>query len=90
MKLNRKLAVLIISSVITGCFGLNQFVGESQLVHPVLKEIPTLVYPAEAQKRGIAGEAKIVLCINKNGDVDSVILKSSTGYKILDDAALAW
>jgi len=47
-------------------------------------------YPAEAQAQGMQGAGVFVLHVHqKSGRVVSVAIEKSTGYKILDDAAVA-
>ncbi len=45
-------------------------------------------YPKLAQKRNWQGKVLLSLRVNTNGEIDKVELKHSSGYRILDDAAL--
>lgn len=45
-------------------------------------------YPAEAGKKGLYGDLKISFTIKKDGKLGAVELIRTSGYKILDDAAL--
>lgn len=45
-------------------------------------------YPKLAQKRNWQGKVLLSLRISANGKIDNVQLKHSSGYRILDDAAL--
>jgi protein TonB len=45
-------------------------------------------YPREAAARGIYGDLHIKFTIKKNGELGAVELQRTSGYKILDDAAL--
>ena len=46
------------------------------------------VYPPEAARRGIYGDLQIRFTIKKDGSLGSVELVRTSGYKMLDDAAL--
>jgi protein TonB len=46
------------------------------------------VYPPEAAQRGIYGDLKIQFTINKDGTLGEVRLIRTSGYKMLDDAAI--
>lgn len=45
-------------------------------------------YPPEAAKKGLYGDLKISFTIKKDGRLGAVELERTSGYKILDDAAL--
>lgn len=55
---------------------------------PVLKVQPRLMYPKEAQEKDYEGTSKVYLSIAKDGTVDNVVLLESSGYDVLDNAAL--
>jgi periplasmic protein TonB len=46
------------------------------------------IYPPEAAQRGIYGDLKIQFTINKDGTLGEVRLIRTSGYKMLDDAAI--
>jgi protein TonB len=46
------------------------------------------VYPPDAAQRGIYGDLKIQFTINKDGTLGEVKLIRTSGYKMLDDAAI--
>ena len=46
------------------------------------------VYPPEAQARGLYGDLKIRFTIKKDGKLGAVELERTSGYKMLDDAAI--
>ena len=46
------------------------------------------VYPPEAQARGLFGDLKIRFTIKKDGKLGAVELERTSGYKMLDDAAI--
>lgn len=45
-------------------------------------------YPAEAIAQGIEGEALVLLILDTGGQVGAARIEQSSGYRILDDAAL--
>lgn len=46
------------------------------------------VYPPEAQARGLYGDLKIRFTIKKDGKLGALELERTSGYKMLDDAAI--
>jgi protein TonB len=46
------------------------------------------VYPPEAQARGLYGDLKIRFTIKRDGKLGAVELERTSGYKMLDDAAI--
>lgn len=48
-----------------------------------------LFYPAEAIEKGQQGEALVLLIVDRNGQVAAARIEQSSGFRILDDAALA-
>jgi periplasmic protein TonB len=46
------------------------------------------IYPPEARMRGLYGDLKIQFTIRKNGKLGAVDLVRTSGYKVLDDAAI--
>jgi len=55
---------------------------------PLYKTNPPPQYPRVAVKRGYQGTAELMVLVNANGSVDDVWLFESSGYSILDEAAL--
>ena len=47
-----------------------------------------LFYPPEAVARGLEGEVRLIVKLNADGGVDDVIVAASSGYSILDNAAV--
>jgi protein TonB len=45
-------------------------------------------YPAEAAARGLEGEVRLLLTLDKNGDLVDIRVASSSGHAILDEAAV--
>ena len=47
-----------------------------------------LFYPAEAIKNGLQGEALVLLILDRDGHVTAARIEQSSGFRILDEAAL--
>ena len=47
-----------------------------------------LFYPPEAIARGLEGEVRVIVQLSADGRVDDVHLGTSSGYAILDNAAI--
>ena len=47
-------------------------------------------YPFEAQREGLEGSVDMCLFVNEEGDVTKTRVNTSSGYRILDDAAMAF
>lgn len=47
-----------------------------------------LFYPPEAVARGLEGEVRVIVKLNADGGVDEVSIAASSGYPILDNAAV--
>jgi protein TonB len=47
-----------------------------------------LLYPREAIEQGIEGEATVLLFLDESGDVIAARLEKTSGYALLDDAAV--
>jgi len=52
------------------------------------KIIGAIYYPRQARDAGWEGLTKLSLNINANGELKSIKVAQSSGYKMLDDAAL--
>ncbi|MGI9228989.1 MAG: energy transducer TonB [Gammaproteobacteria bacterium] len=50
--------------------------------------IGNLNYPDEAHKRSINGSLVLEVALNPDGSVDQIVIRRSSGYKLLDDAAI--
>ena len=48
-----------------------------------------LTYPSQARRAGIQGVTEVGFTIHEDGSISNVILRSSSGHAILDDAAIA-
>jgi periplasmic protein TonB len=59
-----------------------------QKAMPVYKQNPRPTYPKLAKRRGYQGTATLEVLVNAGGRVDDVRLFSTSGYRILDTAAI--
>ncbi len=82
-KKNILFSSLIVLLIIAGCSTLPK--PRTWLIHK-----PVFAYPLEAQKRGLEGRVLVILHVKPNGKVDTVIVRKSSEYKILDDAAVSF
>jgi protein TonB len=53
-----------------------------------IERIGSLNYPEEAKRQGLSGNLILDVAINPDGTVNNVELRHSSGYKLLDDAAI--
>lgn len=53
-----------------------------------VERIGNLNYPEEARRRHIAGNLLLDVALNSDGTINSVSVRRSSGYKLLDDAAV--
>lgn len=51
---------------------------------------PPLVYPAEAIKQNAIGKVSIRAQIDSDGKISKIDIIKSSGYKVLDEAAIQW
>lgn len=88
---NYKLLIsyLFLALFIAGC-GILDKQDQPQYTYPTVKNKPRLLYPMEAQENNYSGDAKVFMHISETGEVASVGILESSGYKILDDAALEY
>jgi TonB family protein len=70
-----------------GFFGLKGFRG-SNVSPPRIIENPKPVYPLEARQKGYEGKVLLRVEVLTNGRVGKVEVKKSSGYELLDQAAL--
>ena len=56
--------------------------------HPIYKQKTSPPYPLLAMKRGYQGTVLLEVLVNKNGKAASIRLSKSSGYKVLDRAAI--
>ena len=77
--------------LIVGCIG--EFKGSKPLLSedvqpPVLLEQVAPVYPDQAQAEGLEGDVHLYLLVSDSGNVKHTKISKSSGYKLLDDAAI--
>jgi len=53
-----------------------------------VERIGNLNYPDEAKRRNLSGSLVLDVAVNANGTLHDVLIRRSSGYKILDDAAV--
>ena len=53
-----------------------------------VERIGNLNYPDEAKRRNLSGSLVLDVAVNANGSLHDVLIRRSSGYKILDDAAV--
>lgn len=52
-----------------------------------IERIGNLNYPDAARRHKLSGSLVLVVGINKNGSINELIMRNSSGHQILDDAA---
>ncbi|MEJ2760202.1 MAG: energy transducer TonB [Gammaproteobacteria bacterium] len=53
-----------------------------------VERVGNLNYPQEAQRQGLSGSLILDVALNPDGSVKKIIVRRSSGYKVLDDAAI--
>ena len=83
------LSKIIILLVMFG-WGCSQHIEkqEQNYTPPVAKNQPRLIYPKIAQENFYSGNSKVILLISKTGTVDKVYVAKTSGYDVLDNAAM--
>ena len=71
----------------TGC-GHIENLESKDYTPPTIKYQPKIYYPAQAQENSLSGVAKVMLYIDNEGLVKKADLVKSSGYQVLDSAAL--
>lgn len=61
--------------------------GYAQIIQKRILE--NLIYPASAKEAGFQGTIKLSLHLSYQGELLDVIIKDSTGYKVIDDNAVS-
>jgi TonB family protein len=57
---------------------------------PQIEYEPEFIYPAAAIEKNIEGDVQLLLLVSNDGIVKDVKVKNSSGFKILDDAAVIY
>ena len=52
-----------------------------------IERVGNLNYPEQARQRNLSGNVLLVVGIFKNGDIESISVKRTSGSAVLDDAA---
>jgi protein TonB len=53
-----------------------------------VERIGNLNYPDEARRRKLSGSLRLGVALNPNGTINEIVLRRSSGHKVLDDAAI--
>jgi protein TonB len=53
-----------------------------------VERVGNLNYPDEARKRKLSGNLILDVALNPDGSVNDIVIRRSSGHKILDDAAI--
>jgi TonB family protein len=77
-------------TIITSQINITDIDSVSVLVHPEMISLNDPRYPLEAIKNNTEGKVMVKILINKEGKVIKTIIDKSSGYRVLDDAAIAY
>ena len=75
--------LFILFGVLLGCAG-------AKLKAPTLLENISPDYPREAEQQGIGGSVELLLLVTEKGEVSITRVQQSSGYSILDEAAVEY
>ena len=53
-----------------------------------VERVGNLNYPEEARRRGLSGDLILDVALNPDGSINEIIVRRSSGHKLLDDAAI--
>lgn len=53
-----------------------------------IERVGTINYPQEAKRQGISGKLMLSVDIHPDGSIGDIVVSQSSGYKLLDDAAV--
>ena len=53
-----------------------------------VERVGNLNYPEEAERLGLSGNLLLDVALNPDGSVEDVVLRRSSGRRVLDDAAI--
>ena len=53
-----------------------------------VERVGNLNYPEEARRRGLSGDLILDVALNPDGSINEIIVRRSSGHKVLDDAAV--
>lgn len=83
-----KYIILILSLIFVSCGGGLEV--SQNYTPPSLKNQPRLFYPKVAQENSYTGKAKVMMVISEAGIVKNAKIKESSGFDILDSAAIRY
>jgi TonB family protein len=73
------------------CFGCSNYLEQNEtFIAPTLKSQPRLFYPKIAQQQSLTGNTKVILYILKTGKVENAKVVKSSGFSVLDTAAVSY
>jgi TonB family protein len=88
MKRNIKIVLSILMLFGMGCSILNT--GDTTYTPPYQKNHPRLLYPKTAQENEFTGNSKVLMVISKTGTVNKAEIVGSSGFALLDSAAVEY
>ena len=88
MKRNNNLSSILLLLFTFACGHNVEKIEEHNFIPASQKNQPRIIYPKVAQESSYSGITKIILSISNVGTVDNVFLEESSGYEILDKAAI--
>jgi len=71
-----------------GCAHYFENASNSEIILPTIKELPALIYPKTAQQNNYMGKTAVHVLVSKNGTVLGTEIYQSSGYSVLDSAAM--
>ena len=74
--------------LIFGCSSQLESMKSQGFVEPSLESKPRIIFPKIAEEENYSGDVKALLYISENGSVYRVDVLESSGYKVLDEAAV--
>ena len=90
MKKKFNLSIILLLIIISAC-SVNINKNEDQnYIQASLKNQPRIIYPADAQEKAFSGMTTLILSISDTGTVVKIFLEKSSGYEVLDNAAMEY
>jgi TonB family protein len=85
----KKNIILTLAIIIFSGFGCSHYIEQNQTFEPPsLKNQPRLFYPKIAQQQSLMGKTKVIIYISKTGEVENARVLKSSGFSVLDTAAV--
>jgi len=88
MKRNSTLSLFLLLLFTFACGHNVEKVDQQNFIPASLKNQPRIIYPKDAQESSYSGITRMILSISNVGTVEKVFLEKSSGYEILDKAAI--